>query len=470
MELEKNCGKNVKVCKHGLNDIWINNADGSVRMCGWSNYFIGDLSKQTIEEIWHGEAAQKFRESLLDGSYRYCNHAKCPYCANQKLEEQFVDYEVPEYPTMCSLSYQLQCNYVCKFCREKHYVCEGDERQKYIKIETEVKKMIPSLKEIASNGAGELFCSDSILDVLAEAELAPDAKVSLETNGSLFNEKNWSKISHLGDHHLTVYVTVHSFQEDTYQYLSGTQLSVQNVINNLYFLSHLREKGIINHLEIATVICEYNFRELPEFVRKCLEEFCVDKIRLRFFEPYGVMANDVEWFYDIRNPYHPYYNEFVKIMQKPIFQNEKIWKWQGEGLSLQNESPYVLEHRNYVSLAELVLLKCPCKTVEKYLKHNNISSIALYCAASGGRAYIKLLQEYGMDVRVIFDKNECESVENTFEIMHPDESNISNFDMILVTQNVYYSQVAEELERLKYKGQVKSMECFVNELKSLICN
>ena len=165
MEMEKKSGNNVKVCKHGLNDIWVNNADGNVRMCGWSNYFIGNLAMESIEEIWNGEAAEEFRKSMIDGSYRYCNHSKCPYCANQTLEEQFVDYEVPEYPTMCSLSYQLQCNYVCKFCREEHYLGDCDEKSKYINIENEIRKMIPSLKEISSNGAGELFCSESILNL-----------------------------------------------------------------------------------------------------------------------------------------------------------------------------------------------------------------------------------------------------------------------------------------------------------------
>ena len=73
---------NTKVCRRGLNDIWINEADGRVRMCGWTNFFIGNLTENTIEEIWNGELANEFRKSMLDGSYMYCNHSKCPHCAN----------------------------------------------------------------------------------------------------------------------------------------------------------------------------------------------------------------------------------------------------------------------------------------------------------------------------------------------------------------------------------------------------
>ena len=48
---------------------------------------------------------------------------------------------------------------------------------------------------------------------------------------------NWEKIKNLGKHELTVAITVHSFEQDTYQYLSGTNLPVSQVIDNLKFIS-----------------------------------------------------------------------------------------------------------------------------------------------------------------------------------------------------------------------------------------
>lgn len=464
--MEEKYGKNAKVCKHGLNDIWVNGADGSVRMCGWSNYFIGELAKNTIEEVWHGQAAEIFRESMLDGSYRYCNHAKCPYCANGHLEEQFVEYKVPKYPTNCNLGYQLQCNYTCKFCREEHYLPSPEEKGKYLKIEKELKKILPSLNEIASNGCGELFCSDSILNFLGHAELLQNTKVSLETNGSLFNEKNWNKISNLGKHDLTVYVTVHSFDEDTYQYLSGTKLPIQNIIDNLHFISNLREKGVINHLEIATVICEYNFRQMPRFVEKCLTEFNVDRIRLRFFEPYGVMDKATEWFYDIRNPYHPYYDEFKRIMENPIFDNEKVWKWQGETLSLQQENPYVLERKNFLAMSALIMLEAARKKIRSYMDCLNNPRVALYGAGQGGKAYIHLLRKYGMDVDTIFDTYACEETTSEYKIIRPSLENVNNYDLIIVTQNTPFIQIKENLERMAYNGIIKDMNHFIKELSN----
>ena len=41
----------------------------------------------------------------------------------------------------------------------------------------------------------------------------------------------------------------------------------------------LREKEIVNRFEIATVICERNFRQMPDFVKRSLE-FEPDSIKI----------------------------------------------------------------------------------------------------------------------------------------------------------------------------------------------
>lgn len=33
--------------------------DGRVRICGWTDGTVGNLIEQDIEEIWHGESAER---------------------------------------------------------------------------------------------------------------------------------------------------------------------------------------------------------------------------------------------------------------------------------------------------------------------------------------------------------------------------------------------------------------------------
>lgn len=171
--------------------------------------------------------------------------------------------------------------------------------------------------------------------------------MDLETTGSLFNEKNWEKIANLGQYHVSVYITIMSFEENTYQYLLGTTLPVENIIKNLHFVRRLREQGIINYVELATVVQERNFREMPSFVSRCLNEFAADAVRLRsiFVFDNGPMDHNVAWFSDVRNPHHPYHQEYLRVMKDPIFSNPKVYKWSGDLDSSLGEHPGIKADR-----------------------------------------------------------------------------------------------------------------------------
>lgn len=388
----------MKVCKNGLQSIWINHANGEVRICGWTGYVIGNLIDNTIEELWHGSKAEMFRNSMLDGSYCFCDRKECPYCANESIDEMLVEYEVPEYPKKVNLSYEESCNYCCVFCRKEKYVPSIDDNKRIKKIENEIEKFIGQIDTIASNGVGELFCSPSALKILSEIN-NPNVKVELESNGSLFNEKNWEKIGNLENNNVSVMITVHSFHEDVYQELSGTTLPVSNIINNLYFIKSLREKEIINFFEICTVVCEKNFREMPEFIKFALKEFNPDSIRLRFFKPYAVQDRATEWFLDVRNPYHPSFDEFQKVMQLPELNQKRVWKWQGDTLSDQKEHPYYAEHEKTIVLSNLLQVEDGEKKFKDWVREENIKSFALYGNSIEGRAFASWLNKHNSSER-----------------------------------------------------------------------
>ena len=60
---------------------------------------------------------------------------------------------------------------------------------------------------------------------------------------------------------------------------------IARIIENLKFVKKLRDEGQINYLEIAMVMQERNFRTVPEFIDRCINEFGADKVRIRRFLP-----------------------------------------------------------------------------------------------------------------------------------------------------------------------------------------
>ena len=433
-------------------------------MCGWTGYNIGNLSECSIEELWQGEKAEEFRQSLIDGSYRYCKKDSCPYLANEILEEILTDYKVPDYPKYCSLSYEEQCNYVCKFCRTKKYIPTKKEKEGIQKIEKEIYKFAGQLDNLSSNGVGEIFCSPSILDFLHNVKFNKNIKIGLESNGSLFNERNWLKISNLGMYNLEVMITVHSFEESTYQFLSGTNLPLSNVIKNLCFIKGLREKGMVKRFEIATVVCERNFRELPDFVEKCLE-FNPDSIRLRFFEPYGVGNRSDEWFYDIRNSNHPYYEEFKRIIRHPILQHPKVWKWQGETISKQKEHPYFDEQKKTRVLSELVTIEDLGEKLKIYLDNNQINRLALYGNGLVGQAFASFLGNNHIEFGNIFDSfAQGNRRYKGHKICKPCESSLKEYDLIIIT-SAFSNEIVKLLTDFQYMGDVLTLEDILSEVR-----
>lgn len=388
----------MELCRRAIEFIQVINEDGEVRICGWlkDGGVIGKLSDNTMEEIYHSAEANLIREYHLNRDYSNCNPNTCPFVANNNVEENFIEIdEVPKFPPALYLAYENVCNYRCVMCGIPDCMKHVDavEREKKLdKIDAELLKILPYVKKISAHGLGELFVSKHILKLLSEwrpiAEPA-ECSVVLETNGALFNEKNWSQIANLGQYYLRVSITVLSFDEDTYQELSGTTLPISNLIDNLHFVKSLRERGIINYLELATVYQEKNFRELPQFVKRCIEEFSADYVRLRPFEPWGEC--DMQgWLRDVRNEYHPYHKEFLEVMKNPIFKHPKVHDWGGGRPSGLGPEPYIVTRARYHLIENIF-----CNDKFNLVTDNAIKTkqVAIYGMAVTGRALTSALKD-----------------------------------------------------------------------------
>ena len=339
----------MKLCERAINFVQVINEDGAVRQCSWlkDGGIIGQLTQNSLEEIYHSEAAELIREMHACNDHSNCNPNTCPYVANDNVDEISMEIEeVPRYPESLHLAYENVCNYHCIMCDIPNCMARADaeEREKKLnRIDDEVRKALPYVRHVSANGLGELFVSRHILKLLSEWKPVADPSeisVTLETNGSLFDEEHWSKISNLGQYHLSVCITILSFQNEVYQELSGTKQPIYKLFENLRFVKSLRKQGIINYLELATVYQDKNYRELPEFSRRCLEEFGADYVRLRPFEPWNEVGMK-EWMMDVRNVYHPHHEDFLEVMKNSVFSDPKVHDWGGGRDSGLGPEPYV---------------------------------------------------------------------------------------------------------------------------------
>ncbi len=466
----------MRVCKRGWEYAQITDAQGGVEICSWATMNfkkqLGKLSESSMYDIWHGDVAKEWRKSLTDGSYRFCEKEKCPWMSNGTLEDHMEEYDdVLEYPTDLSISYDNTCNYRCKCCTG-----HSDWRQKVVidenvqnKIDSELEIFMNNISSLNANGRGELFASKPILRILKNwkpVKPPKDIFITLESNGSLFNEKNWKQIEHLGKYHLFVAITVMSFEEDTYRFLSGTQLPVSQIVDNLYFISNLRKDGVIDELEIATVVQERNFRELPSFAKRCIEEFGVDSVRLRPYFPVcgGGLSEVEQWFYDVRNPYHPYYEEYRRVMNDPILSNKKVWVWSGEELSGVGAFPFAKDHENFEVIKYFATEGRMASKLTSYFVKKDISCVAVHGLSQIGQAFLRVMNETNIDVDKIIDKQLCGSESWGKTIISPADLPKDYKVPIIVTAPYYFDEIRKELQHQVDNPCIYDIKDIINEI------
>ncbi len=469
----------MRICKRGLNYIQIYNGNGDVRICSWlkrgcdgrDGGYIGNLLENSFYDIYHGDRANEIRKKMICGDYSICSQGgNCPYIANHTLDQNSVDIDsVPEYPSELWLAFEGKCNYNCTVCSAHNNMkaqSVGDWNEKYDIIENRIREILPYIRRISANGRAELFCGERTMRLLSEWNpIAPanECSVLLETNGSLFDEIQWKKIENLGKYKLDVNITVMSFDEPTYQYLSGTKLPISKIENNLRFIKSLREKNVINYLEIATVVQERNFRELPSFCNRCIHEFGADMVRLRPVILGGPADKNIDWFADVRNPYHPYYKEFLNIWNSPLLDDPKIYKWSGDVMSSTGPHPGIKADRTLHLLDKVLCTADLDDRINALCDRDDSKVISLYGIGRVGKMLIKLLNDR-IRWGEFYDGNYSNYLYEGKHVISPKEGMIrGNNNCIIITPIFDTDSIITKLRELGYKGEIITLESLLSD-------
>ncbi|MBE5936761.1 MAG: hypothetical protein E7265_01885 [Lachnospiraceae bacterium] len=464
----------MKFCKKPWEYLWLYDAEkGSVLPCCWLNGgdSWGNILEESVEEIYNSEFAKRFRESIIDGSYRYCDDKMCRLLSHDELpdmtEEEINDFinnsSICEY----NVAYEETCNHACPSCRSDYF--KGCQEY-YDKVRFITDKMMPyynKAKYLSLDGRGDLFASKEMMYLLENLEPEnEDLHLLFETNGALFDENHWSRIERLSKYNIEVCATVNSFVDSTYRYLNGYANHVDKVIDNLYFMKELREKGAINKFTISMIVQEANFREMPSYVRRCLDEFGADKVRLRAIMQYA-MKDEEYWFKDVYNPLHPSYEEAIDILHDPIIQDPRVWTWEADYENGREAKEYPLKryedyYKNVIKLVNLddnnELQKLICDKLQG-------KNFALYGGSDICTPLISRLRKYGYTPVCVFDSNKSGSVNkvevyNLFDCENKKDI-LYNVDIIINTISFYKEDVKRNLKMVGYRGSIVELEDFL---------
>lgn len=312
-------------------------------MCcpSWLDTTVGNLQYQSVDEIWNSKTAQEIRRSILDGSFRYCNGARCPYLQTRtgpvkKIED--VEDEglktviknkltiLPYGPKKIICTYDQSCNLSCPSCRTK-LIVEREHEQEILGIQNKLQE--EALKEadfLHITGSGDPFGSPYFrrwLQSMKKQDMPKLEWIHLHSNGLLWTPKMWRSISkEVRQLIKSTEISIDAATAETYA-INRRGGDFAKLLKNLEFISKLRQEGPLTFIKISMVVQANNFTEMPDLVRLG-RRLKVDQVYFSQLVNWGTFSEEEFTRRAVHFPTHPRHSEFIALLQDEIFKEQIV--------------------------------------------------------------------------------------------------------------------------------------------------
>lgn len=314
--------------------------DGDVRLCGcagWMPTTVGNLLDYTLEELLESDLAQSIRQSIIDGTYKYCNLDNCAVYINNGLNtidtvpphiaDLLKDSAQYQIPAVISFQGDRTCNLSCPSCRTSVYKTPAEQQQKQLELGEKMYHNFFSTPttqpiHIIASGAGEVFASPLLLNFVSLIDLNkfPNTTLSINTNG-LMSEKNWHRIKHLGTAIKKVNVSVDAARPLTYEALRRGG-KWEDINDSLRFLQEQKQHHQFQ-FHARLIVQQQNYKEILEFYDFC-KQFNIDKVEYSRLTNWGTWSQEEFLIHDVFNPTHENYAE-AKYLINQVKQFNNVW-------------------------------------------------------------------------------------------------------------------------------------------------
>ena len=286
------------------------------------------------DETWSGPTAQKLRDSISDGSYRYCSRVHCSIISNrallpresQEAQEILKAFATPGTkippPRHVVLSHDKSCNLSCPSCRAAVVMLDKARQEKLdALIERVIVPLLRGAESVNITGSGDPFGSNHFRNLIKRITNAqnpsarefPYLKIDLHTNGQLWDPRAWRELG-LAGRVRSAHISIDAAKPDTYAFARRGG-SFERLLKNLEFVRELRRSGEISHLEFSMVVQSRNFREIPDFIQLGAD-YAADRVSFQMIRKRDLFSGDEHKEAFIGDPAHPDYQEFVALLRR----------------------------------------------------------------------------------------------------------------------------------------------------------
>jgi MoaA/NifB/PqqE/SkfB family radical SAM enzyme len=306
------------------------NADGKVYGCcpAMLPAPLGDLRYMGIREAWNSPMAVKIRESVLDGSYRYCDGARCGFIKDGTLArvETLADPRharivrdsvttFPEGPRTINMAYDRTCNLGCPSCRPAKIALKGNGFRAAERIQENLLDAgLQGADRLIITGSGDPFASKLFLGFLRTFRPAtrPGLRIQLSTNGVLLTPDMWASICHEAVDMIDV--SIDAATPETYALNRGGNFA--RLVENLHFMGGLLREGAIHRFAIHMVVQSNNYREMPAFAALG-RAVGASHVYFKELQDWGTFPAGDFARRAVQSPAHPEHAAFLAVLNDP---------------------------------------------------------------------------------------------------------------------------------------------------------
>lgn len=357
LDFNKDLQLRGKYCYHPFNTVTIDSkGDCFVCVCqAWLPISVGNiLDFNSLTDIVRSPKAREIQASIIDGTYKYCDHNTCHLITRNGLEGRISHR--PDTVNWIVFAIDESCNLTCPSCRtEMMFHNKGPEFDKRMAISNHITKLIQEhhhFLKFTLSGDGDPFASHVYRNILENLQLGKDSPVEIEivTNGILV-KSHWDRMAGVHDNVMRFKISFDAGSPETYA-VTRRGGDWNKLIESCQHIIKWKQKNYSNMEIVANfVVQNSNYRDIHKYVRLA-QELGFDEISFQKVVDWGKWTNNgVNYFIEhaVWMDTHPNYPELVHILNHPVMNDRKI---QLTNLTeLRNKS-----HRP-ATLSELVNLK-----------------------------------------------------------------------------------------------------------------
>lgn len=252
----------------------------------------------TPKEAWESDLATDIRNSVIDGSFKYCDRKQCPHL--QELEKSgvlphentntiFEKRNLPDEwktkielfksgdlqpPTNIQFSFDKTCNLKCPSCRLKIIVNNSDEIEQvhaYIKLIEE--QYGNDVTNLYITGSGDPFVSVGFREFLINFDKTkwPKLKnIHLHTNATKWTKQLWNEMKNIHPYVHSCEISIDAATKDTYENKVRLGGNWDVLLDNLKFISTI---NTLKYIKLSFVVQTHNYKEMKLFYNMCNDIF-----------------------------------------------------------------------------------------------------------------------------------------------------------------------------------------------------